>query len=227
MRQLTRTAPQEAVVQQLVEKWKLDRDKILFLNPNKPTEPWLNYDALTIIARGSGRFRSLSEHYSTFIQELKHVIHTATVVDSDGIEYTRSGAAAIGERLFADEEVDEHSLAATRALRSALDSAGFDVVKASSVIDLNLPREQHTQQDEANARVNDLRQLHAIAARKGLIVPSAEDESRNDMTEYRAWLAEHFHGAGSAAGFTAAERAIAINLLRQLPDAERVDLRTQ
>lgn len=215
------TSGQQAVVKQLVDRWSLDPERILFLKAHKPTEPWLNYEALTVVARGSGRFRSLSESFATFVPELKHVVHSATVVDSEGFDFTRSGAAAIGETLFEGDVVDEHDLAATRALRKALDSAGFDIVKASSVvaIDLNLPKEEHRERDEANARLQDLRTIHKLAAQKGLIVPLQEDASRNDMTAYREWLAEHFEGASSAAGFAATNRSIAINLLRQLPDA--------
>jgi hypothetical protein len=218
--QRARTPEQQAVVKQLVDRWQLDPERILFLKKHKPTEPWLNYEALTVIARGSGRFRSLSESFSTLVPGLNHVVHTATVVDAEGFDFTRSGAAAVGETIVPGEEVDEHDLAATRALRKALDSAGFDVVKASNVIaiDLNLTKDQHTEQHEAQVRLKDLRLIHALAAQKGLIRPSDDDPSTNDMSAYRKWLAETFNGAGSAAGFSAADRAIAINALRQLPD---------
>jgi hypothetical protein len=225
----TRTPGQQMIVQQLVDRWKIDPNKILFLKSGKPLEPWLNYEALTVIARSSGRFRSLSEQFSTFVPGLNHLIHIATVVDSEGFEYTRSGAAEIGETVADDEDVDEHSLAATRALRSALDSAGFDVVKGSSVIpiDLNVPKLERTPQDEPRERINELRLLHLLAAQKGLIKPADEDPSRNDMSAYRRWLADNFDGAGSAAGFSAANRAIAINKLRLLPDAaEKADTRS-
>jgi hypothetical protein len=210
------TPLQQDIVNKLVERWKIDPEKILFKR-KKPSEPWLNYDALTIIARGSGAFSSLSEHYATFVPELKHIVHSATVVDAGGFTFTRSGVAEIGEVTIEGEEVDEHNLAATRALRAVLDSAGFDVVKASSVIpiDLNLPKDEQLSQDETNARNADLRAIHAIAEEKGLITASG---GRKDMSGYRAWLAEEF-GVESAAGLSAATRAIVINKLRQMPAA--------
>ena len=217
----TRSTAQMQVVNLLAERWSIDPDKILFLNSKKPLEPWLNYEALTGIARQSGRFQSLSEHFATFVGGLKTVLHSATVIDVEGREYTRSGAAKLGETLDG-EEVDVFNLAATRALRLAFDSAGFDPVKATAVIpiDLKLPptAEQHDAAQEAQARIKDLRTIHALAARKGLIVASEQDPSTNDTTKYRAWLAEKFDGRGSAGGFSAADRAIAINELRQLPD---------
>jgi hypothetical protein len=222
-----RTPEQQQIARLLVERWNLDPDKILFLKNGKPTEPWLNYDALTVIARGSGRFRSLSEHFSTFVPGLNHIVYSATVVDKDDFGYTRSGAASLGETLDG-EEVNTHDLAATRALRKALDSAGFDVVKASSVvaIDLNLPKDEQAVQDETNSRLKDLRTIHMIAGRKGLIVPAEDDPAHNDMTAYRNWLKENF-GVITSAGLSPANRAIAINLLRQLPDVvEQADLRT-
>jgi len=233
MRQRIRTPEQQQVVQQLVDRWKLDPERILFLNPRRPTEPWLNYDGLTTIATASGRFRSLSESFSTFVAGLNHIVHTATVVTVEGFDYTRSGVASIGETLFEGDEVDEHDLAATRAMRKALDSAGFNVVKASSIIavDLNLPAQpphtlsldQHNAVQEARTRIKDLRLIHMLAAQKGLIVPAEDDPSRNDMTRYRQWLADNFEGVSSAAGLSPANRSIAINMLRTLADA---DLRT-
>ena len=211
------TPQQQEIVKQLADRWKLDPERILF-KKKKPLEPWLNAEALTIVARGSGRFRSLSESFSTFVPGLNHIIHTATIVDADGFDFTRSGAAAIGEQTIEGDEYDEHDLAATRALRKALDSAGFDIVKASSVvpIDLDLTKEGHASEDETSARKSDLRAIHAIAEAKGLIAPA--DGGRKDMSSYRAWLMEEF-GVESAAGLTAATRAIVINKLRLLPDA--------
>lgn len=214
-----RTPEQQAVVAMLAKNFQIEPEKILFLKREKPLEPWLNYEALTSIARKSGRFRGLSEHFSTYIQELKQLVHSATVIDSDGFQYTRSGAARLGETLAEGDEPDEHSLAAARALRLALDSAGFDPMKAASVVplELNLNHQEHAIRDEAASRLKDLRQIHSMAAQKGLIRPSDEDPAKNDMTRYRQWLAENFNGVGSAVGFTPASRAIAINMLRELP----------
>lgn len=220
----TRSPEQQAVVQQLVDRYQIDAEKILFLKPRKPLEPWLNFEALTAIARQSGRFRGLSEHYATFIgPPLNQLVHSATVIDSDGFEYTRSGAAGIGEMLPGNEEPDEHSLAAARALRLAFDSAGFDPVKAATIVplgDLKLSPLLNADQAriEAAARAKDLGTIHMLAAQKLLIRPSAEDASKNDMTRYRTWLAENFNGVESSEKLLASERAIAINLLRALPE---------
>lgn len=218
-----RSQEQQAVVQGLVDRFQIDAEKILFLKPRKPLEPWLNFEALTAIARQSGRFRGLSEHYSTYIEALKQLVHSATVIDSDGYEYTRSGAARLGETLFENEEPDEHSLAAARALRLAFDSAGFDPVKSTTIVplgDLKLAssRAQDQARIEALARSKDLGTIHMLAAQKLLIRPSEEDASKNDMTRYRAWLAQNFNGVESSEGLLASERAIAINLLRALPE---------
>lgn len=215
----TRTPQQQQLVNQLVEQFNIEGDKILFLNNSNPLEPWLNYDALESIARQSGKFRDIEEHYITYIEPLRQVVHSATVVDPEGRSYVRSGVAKLGETLEGEgniDELDEHKLAAARALNAALRAAGFNPLRAGSVVlDLKLPPREHAAADEADSRRNDLARIHMLAAQKSLIVPSQDDPSRNDLTGYRDFLREHFDGATTTAGMGAADRARVINALTE------------
>lgn len=212
-----RTAEQQAIVDQLGQSFEIDTEKILFLNRLKPLEPWLSYDALVAIARRSGDFSQISESYSEYIPELKQLVHTATVVDPQGRIYMRSGAATIGEKLVNEEAPDEHSLAAARALKAVLDAAGFNPLKAASVVELKLPPKEHLEADQAASRLNDLKIIHLLAAQKGLIKPHEDDPETNDLKPYRDWLTANF-GVNTAAKLGPADRAAAINMLRGMPE---------
>lgn len=213
-----RTVEQQQVVAQLGSIYSIDTEKIRFLNKANPLEPWLPAEALMTIARQSGKFRTISEDFATYIEPLKQVVHVATLVDPDGRVYTRSGAATLGEEIDG-ETVDPHSLASARALKAVFDAAGFNPTKSAPVLDLKLSPEQHSVADQAVSRTNDLKIIHILAARKGLIVPSESDPSINDMTAYRAYLKEWF-GVDTAAGFSPTARASLIRILRELPDPQ-------
>lgn len=212
MKNNTDTVNQAAIRRELGEKFNIDPDRILFLNENKPDEPWLPAEALMTIARQSGNFQAIDETVEQFIAPLNQIVHRATVIDTAGRSYGRCGVATIGER----QDIDDHALAAGRALNAALTAAGFNPLRpgASVVIDLNLPKHESTQADEAKARTTDLKRIHAIGIEKGLIqyIPGAGKDDRG----YRQMLREKF-GVGSAVGFDAAQRASLINHLEQLP----------
>jgi hypothetical protein len=218
----TRTREQELVIDALQMQFGLngaDTEGILFLDRSKKLKPWFPYDVGLTIARQSDDLGGIEEHYISYIDPLRQVVHSATVTDARGRTFTRSGVAKIGEKLDNEETPDEHRLAGARALNAALDAAGFNPLKAgSSALELNLPPREHIAQDESASRRKDLKQIHLLAAQKGLIVPQEEDAARNDMTEYRKFLADNFQGRNSAADFSSAERAILINLLRELPE---------
>jgi hypothetical protein len=214
----TRSPQQQAVVEQLVQTFQIDGSKILFLNEKNRLEPWLNYKALSRIAKLSGRFRSLAEHFATYIEPLRQVVYSATVIDSDNFEYTRSGAATVGESLPEGEEADAHEVASARALRRALDAADFDPVNASvPTLDLQLSSPQHQAADQALSRSNDIKAAHKIAAEKGLIKPLEDDPTLRDYGDYRKFLSVNF-GYNSMAAMKPFERAALINALRELPD---------
>jgi hypothetical protein len=216
--QRARTPEQQAVVQRLVQEFGIDAEKVLFLKKGKPLEPWLNYKALTRVAKLSGRFRGLAEHFATYVEPLRQVVHSATVTDKDGFEYTRSGSATIGEQLFDGDEANADELAASRALRAALDAADFDPVNAGAQpLDLQLSAPEHVVADSAISRANDIKAAHKIARDKGLIRPSPDDASLLDMTDYRAFLTQGFN-VNSMVGLKPYERAALINALRELPD---------
>ena len=214
---LNRTQDQQAIVASLVDSFGIDPEKVLFLNKDKPLEPWLNYKALVAIARQSGAFKQISERFVEFIPApLNQVVHEAEVVDPENRTYARSGVATIGETLPNEDVPDEHSLAAARALRSALDDAGFDPTKTGpAVLELNLPSDQHATAHELETRKKDLARIHILAREKGLILPIDGDEEQSDFSKYRKFLFEHFDGINSAVGLGPADRARVINALME------------
>ena len=217
----TRTEKQNSVAQLLASEFKIDAERVYFLKPDKPEEPWLPAESLVTIARQSGEFRAIDESFDQFIEPLHQVVHRATVIDQDGRTYTRSGVATVGERAAnsAQREVlDEHALAAGRAVSAALTAAGFNPLRPGSVIPLDSRRggaqADAAGADEAQSRNTDLKRIHALAVEKGLIrmMPGGG----RDLTEYRRMLREKFN-ANTAADFSATQRASLINYLTQLP----------
>lgn len=170
-------------------------------------EPWLSSEQLAAIARQAKGFSAIEVDFKEFIPDLNQFIWTASMTDSEGRVYRRSGVATKGERLPTGEEVDENALAASRAMRSMLAMAGFDPFKGGSVVPIR------SRTEEVGTRRNQLAELHRLAEQAGLIVPSDEAEGRRDLTEYRAFLVEHF-GVNTAAGFSEQELEQAINKLR-------------
>jgi len=223
-----RTPEQNAIVNQLVQTFQIDGSKVLFLNEQNRNEPWLNYKALTRIGKLSGRFRSMAEHFATYIEPLREVVHSATVIDADGFEYTRSGSAKVGESLAAGEEADAHDLASSRALRLAFDAADFDPIKGGiPTLNLQLSSDQHAAQDQALSRKNDLARIHMLAVQKGLIKPREDDPSQNDLTDYRDFIATNFAGVNTAAALKPVERAALINALNEYQTPARAGLASQ
>jgi hypothetical protein len=224
---LTRSREQQELVARLADQFDIDPEKVLFLNKEKPLEPWLNYKALVTIARASGEFKQVAEDFSEYIPApLNQIVHSATVVNNQDQIFTRSGVATIGEQLPNEDVPDEHALAAARAMRSALDDAGFDPTKAGSQVpELHLEADAHAVALENANRMKDLARIHIIAAEKKLIVPVEGDEERNNTTQYRAFLLEKFpESKGTAVGMKAVERAQLINALMayEAPKAEGV-----
>ncbi len=203
---------QEAIRRELGEKFNIDPERILFLNDKKPEEPWLPAEALMTIARQSGEFQAIDETVEQYIAPLNQIVHRATVIKKDGTSFGRCGVATIGER----QDIDDHALAAGRALAAALTAAGFNPLRPGAVVslELNLPRQEYSQADEAKSRTTDLKRIHAIGIEKGLIqfIPGAGKDDRG----YRQMLKEKY-GVGSAVAFDGAERASLINYMEQLP----------
>ena len=190
---------------QLNQNFGLNPERILFINPRDRNDPWIAPDELESIARQIGGFNHISVMHDKYIVETRQVVYTATVQDKHNISFTRPGVAAVGE----NDEIDHDTLAHGRALGAALRAAGFHPYKSGSVVDFG----QMKQQIEARAvapddglRVKDLRQIHALAAEKGLIVGG------ND-TAYRMWLHEWFQ-VKTCIGLNPEERARVINKLK-------------
>lgn len=212
------SAGQAEVIAKLKGQFDVDEDQILFLNPDDPDEPWIPPGELTSIARQSGAFTNIAEGFDSYIDPLKQIVHSATVIDNAGKVFTRTGVATIGERAAGnDRGVDEHALAAARAIGSALRSAGFDPFRSGSIV--SLKQVKRPTASEAEDRVNDLRAIHSIAREKGLITKT--DEGATDDRAYRDWLYKHFR-VMSAARLDEPTRKSLINKLKQEPDDEEM-----
>lgn len=213
-----RTGMQQAIAEKLASEFDIDAERILFLNSDKPEEPWLSAEALITIARRTEEFQAIDEGFNQFIAPLSQVVHAATVIDGKGHSFTRSGVATIGE----SEEIEAHPLAAGRAVSAALTAAGFHPLRPGTVVAIN-SRQPGTAQsaDEASSRNTDLKRIHAIAENKGLIVPKAGGGW--DRTGYRNLLVEKY-GVNTAAGFGPTQRASLINHLEQLKDIEQSEI---
>lgn len=214
------TTKQHGILELLQRNFALsdaELDRILFLNERDKTEPWIPADLQEAIARQVGSFKHISVTHDKFINERQQVIYTSTVIDIADRSYTRTGAAIIGERPNG-VDLDVDILAASRALNAALNAAGFNPFKAGSIVNLAEAREAlqskplnqterqlHEVEDEATARKNDLKRIHALAIEKGLWV--GRDDSR-----YRDELFKNY-GQRTAAILNRAERAAVINWL--------------
>lgn len=214
MNMTTRTVEQQSVVAKLVQNFNIQGDKVLFLNEADPLDPWLNSKTLLAIARQSGEFKQVATTFAEYVEPLKQIVWSSTVVDQQGLGYTRSGVATIGEKLPNEEIPDEHDLAGSRALRAALDDAGFDPTKAAPVLSLKLPPAEHAAAHENETRLSDLRRIHKIATDKGLIVPIEDDAARNNDSGYRGWLVRNFE-VNTTAAMGPADRARVINALTE------------
>lgn len=214
------SAGQEQALKFLKENFGLSEselDRVLFLNDRVGEEPWIPADIMEAIARQVGSFQHISVIHDKFVAERQQVLYTATVVDNFGRTFTRSGAALVDEKPNG-QDIDVEILAQTRALNAALNAAGFNPFKAGSVVNLNFQRKPITDdekrlveiQDEAELRNKDLRQIHALAEEKGLIV-------NKDLTRYRQELQAAF-GVQTAAVLDHAERVAVINWLTNFQD---------
>lgn len=219
-------AGQEQALKTLKESFNLseaETDRILFLNERVPEEPWIPADVMEAIARQVGSFKHISVTHDKFIESRGQVIYTATIVDNFDRTFTRSGAALLTEEPNG-VKIDTDVLAQTRALNAALNAAGFNPFKAGSVVDLDLRRSEpapppltafekdlHLANDEGALRLKDLRQIHAIAEKKGLIVDK-------DQSRYRKELAAAF-GVNSAAVLSPAERVAVINWIENYQES--------
>jgi hypothetical protein len=193
------TATQHKRALELADKLGIGEEDIYFLNPDKPDEAWLSPNALTTLARKSPELRSVSEDYVNYIAPLNQVVHRAVVIDAQGRDFARTGIATIGEK----PGMDEHFLAAGRALSAALTAAGFNPLKAGNVVALAAASEQRSVTSEAEQRRRDLGRIKIVARECGYITDSAFGA---DFTHYRATL-ERLYGVRTAAALDADERA--------------------
>ena len=214
-----RTAKQEEIISKLVNQFGIDGERILFLNPRNPNEPWIPTGVLEQIALQMDGYRSSAVNHDKFIPQTSQVVYTATVTDAADRVFTRSGVATIGEvNEAAHGEIDVEYLASGRALSAALRAAGFDPVKAPQMVNFadeaayeKLPKEQYEVETEAQLRQKDLKQIHALAMEKRLWVGF-------DDTKYRRWLMKNFDVETSAI-LEAPERKAVINKLINYVDS--------
>jgi hypothetical protein len=193
-------------LQELHKEYGIRPEDVLILD----SEPWLTSNQLAMIARKSGGFVSIDVDFKEFIAALNQVIWRATLVGTDQRVYARSGVAKLGEALPTGAKTNEHDLAASRALRSALAMAGFDVLRSGS----NSKSQPRGIEIVADVRQSQLRQIHALAEECSLIQAGIPGEGR-DVSGYRAFLQEHYN-VDSVAGMTESERASVIQVLTMM-----------
>lgn len=216
MERKIRTAKQQEIVSRLVDTFGIDGSRILFLNPRDESDPWIPASQLEIIARQIEGYRNSKVSHDKYIRETEQHLYLATVVDTQGREFTRSGAATVGEAPIEGEEFDAHALAAGRALSAALKAAGFhpceiDFGRESENQSISqAERPQNLAIDEATRRHNDLGVIHILAKEKNLWVG-------NDDTRYREELFKNF-GVRTAAVLNITERAAVKNWLQNYKD---------
>ncbi|MET0466895.1 MAG: hypothetical protein ABW007_27285 [Chitinophagaceae bacterium] len=212
MKQQPRSQQQQSLAQELASRFDIDPDRILFLNPDKPEEPWLSAEALVTIARRSGEFQAIDEGFDQYISQLNQLVHRASVTDKEGRVYTRSGVSTIGER----QDIDAHALAAGRAVGAALTAAGFNPLRPGAVVSISAHQQQSgaATSDEANSRNIDLKRIHALAEEKGLLRRGPGNTI--ERSGYRTFLLTHFNTT-TAVSLDQTQRASLINLIEQLP----------
>jgi hypothetical protein len=207
--------PQQEIAKRIAEQFSIDAERVYFLKPDKPEEPWLPAESLTTIARQSGNFQAIEDRFDQFIPQLNQVVYSATVVDKDDRHFTRGGVATIGEH----KELDEHALASGRAVSAALTAAGFNPLRPGSIVELNLKLSGQGQQavDEAQLRTQDLKTIHLLAVKRGLIkmLPG----NVRDAVAYRRMLKAKFD-VTSTVNLDATRRASLINFLTNASDTE-------
>lgn len=213
------TTKQQEILTHLSTNFGIDEDRVLFINPRDENDPWIPADELESIARQLSGIKNSSVIHDKFIPETKQVVFMATVTDKNDVIYTRSGVATIGEKP-SGFEIEAEVLASGRALSAALRAAGFHPYRSGSVVNFSemkeeieakrimdsIPQVEHV----AIQRTKDLRQIHALAAEKGLIV--VRDGVKDD-SEYRRKLKEKF-GVSTAAVLDENQRAAVINWLK-------------
>lgn len=211
---MEKTPAQQKIALDLAAGLGIDQDDIYFLNPLKPEEVWLSPGALTAIARQSPELREVDEEFNDYVPGLRQIIYKGIVTDAQGRRFARTGVATIGEK----PGMDEHKLAAGRALSSALRAAGFDPLKAGNVVAPNFQQERQVL-SEGDQRRKDLGRIKIVARECGYITDSAFGE---DFTHYRATL-ERLFGVRTAATLTSEECQSFIQYMLtnqpQLPDA--------
>ena len=220
----TRTPQQQAVVDQLVERYNINGSKVLFLNEKNPNEPWLRGKLLAAIARQSGLFKSILVKYDQFIAPLSQVVYQGEVMDLDDHLFSLPGVGTHGEKMAnSEDEVNEHDLAESRALKSTLELAGFDPLDPASVVHLGELMPRVPGEAEAESRLNDLARIHILAKEKGLIIEGARMDGKDDASRYRKFLLDKY-GINTAAGFDPLQRKSLIEALERYEADEFAEL---
>lgn len=173
MQKQIKTQKQQEIVSNLVNRFGIDGERILFLNSRDENDPWIPPSVLEQIARQMEGYRSSSVQHDKFIPQTSQTVYLATVTDSLDRIFTRSGVATVGEIPNSVKEIDTDYLAMGRALSAALNAAGFNPVKAVKMVDFRdeaayeqLPKKQFAVEDEAIRRTKDLGVIHALAEKK-------------------------------------------------------------
>jgi len=208
---MNKTEEQQLIVNQLVETFGINGERILFLNPNKPSEPWIPPSELKTIARNFGGFQAMTFRLCQVIEATNQMVVEATITDKNGIVYQNFGVATYGESLPNGETVSPEDLARGRALSAVLDDAGFNPLKSNAVISLEFSGvSTKSFANKAVSRTNDIRRIHALAKEAELIVG-------DNKTLYKKWLFTSF-----PEWFESAEKA-SIEYLDQIGRKQVID----
>lgn len=195
------------IAEDLARQYGIDANDVLFF---KPGEAWLGADPLMHIARNNPNVEIVTESFDQFIEPLSQVVHTAMVSLKDGRSFQRTGIARMNEEING-QVLDGHYLAASRAIKNALDAAGINPLK--SVQPEAKIQENTVNTDDAASRDKDRRQIHLLAHQAGYITGEDYSGYRKRLAEIGAEFGQP--GLNTMAHLTQAQRQIVIEAFKK------------
>lgn len=157
---------QQALADELVAKYEIEYKDILFFGDDP--EPFLTYEANSMLCNHLANISAIDVEPVPAVSE-DSVSVRCTLTIHNGYVRSAVGVTNVNEKINGAEPSSQqiYNLAASRAMRSALRSAGIKLI--------NRHREAMGKTDELSLKIQSnsdslLRQAHALGAEKGLII---------------------------------------------------------